>query len=266
MGMLRHERLSVVLDLIAQRGTITVGDLVESCGISAATARRDLDELASQQLIQRTRGGAVAHAVTYDLPLRYKSSRQPQHKRRIAEAAAQLVEPGSVIGLNGGTTTTEVAREIATVIDSSDDRGTDAHNSVTIVTNALNIANELAVRPKVKVVVVGGVLRPQSFEVIGPFARHVLNSVSIHTTFLGVDALDTRLGPSARHEGEAQINQAMVEHSERVVVVADSTKLGERAFCRICSLDQVDILITDDGADPELAAAFTEQGIDVRLV
>jgi DeoR family transcriptional regulator of aga operon len=160
--MLRHERLSAVLELVAQRGSLRVEDVVDAFDISAATARRDLDDLATQQLITRTRGGAVAHTVTYDLPLRYKSSRQPDQKRRIAAAAATLIEPGAVIGLNGGTTNTEVARSLATRAGNSDSRSTLA--SVTVVTNALNIANELAVRPQVKMVVIGGVLRPQSFE------------------------------------------------------------------------------------------------------
>jgi DeoR family transcriptional regulator of aga operon len=234
--MLRHERLSAVLELVAQRGSLRVEDVVDTFDISAATARRDLDDLATQQLITRTRGGAVAHTVTYDLPLRYKSSRQPDQKRRIAAAAATLIEPGAVIGLNGGTTNTEVARSLATRAGTSDSRSTLA--SVTVVTNALNIANELAVRPQVKMVVIGGVLRPQSFELIGPFARHVLDGMSIDLTFLGVDAVSPRHGAAAVDEGEAQINRSMVERSRRVIVVADSSKLGRRAFCTICDLHQ----------------------------
>ncbi len=256
--MLRHERLSGVVELVANRGAVSVEDVVEAFEVSAATARRDLDDLAAQQLITRTRGGAVAHTVTYDLPLRYKASRQPDQKRRIAVAAAELVENGSIVGLNGGTTNTEVAREIATRVDQ-------AGAQVTVVTNALNIANELAVRPAMKIVVIGGVLRPQSFELIGPFARQVLDGVSIDTTFLGVDALSPEHGPAAAHEGEARINEIMVERSRRIVVVADSSKLGQRAFCTICGIDKVDVLVTDTGADPELVQAFTELGIAVTL-
>jgi len=260
--MLRYERLSGVLELVAQRGSLSVEDLAEAFDVSAATARRDLDDLAAQQLITRTRGGAVAHTVTYDLPLRYKSSRQPDQKRRIAAAAAELVETGSVVGLNGGTTNTEVARAIATRADIAGDNGA----SITVVTNALNIANELAVRPTMKIVVIGGVLRPQSFELIGPFARGVLEGVTIDTTFLGVDAISADHGPAAVHEGEAQINQTMVERSRRVIVVADSSKLGQRAFCTICDLDRVEVLITDDGAEPDLLAGFTTRGVQVRTV
>ena len=262
--MLRHERLSAVLELVAQRGSLRVEDVVDAFAISAATARRDLDDLATQQLITRTRGGAVAHTVTYDLPLRYKSSRQPDQKRRIAAAAATLIEPGAVIGLNGGTTNTEVARSLATRAGNSDPRSTLA--SVTVVTNALNIANELAVRPQVKMVVIGGVLRPQSFELIGPFARHVLDGMSIDLTFLGVDAVSPRHGAAAVDEGEAQINRSMVERSRRVIVVADSSKLDRRAFCTICDLHQIDGLITDCDAQPDVVTQFVAAGVDVTQV
>ena len=103
--MLRHERLNAVLDLLVARGSLSVEDIADVLGVSASTVRRDLDDLASQQLIARTRGGAAAHVVTYDLPLRYKSVRHPDEKRRIAAAAAAHVPPGAVVGINGGTTT-----------------------------------------------------------------------------------------------------------------------------------------------------------------
>ncbi len=263
--MLRHERLSAILELVAQRGSLSVEDLVESFTVSAATARRDLDDLAGQQLITRTRGGAVAHTVTYDLPLRYKSSRSPDQKRRIAAAASALPETGDVVGLNGGTTNTEVARSLAIRADLNGNTSTTLA-SLTVVTNALNIANELAVRPQLKVVVVGGVLRPQSFELIGPFAREVLAGVTIDLTFLGVDALSATHGAAAVHEGEAQINRMMVERSRRVVVVADSSKLEQRAFCTICEATRVDVLITGKEASEELVAPFLEVGMDVRQV
>src|SRR6266568_6524142 len=112
--MLRHERLTAVLQLLAARGTLSVDDIAAEFAISPATVRRDLDDLASQQLVARTRGGAVAQSVTYDLPLRYKSVRRPAEKRRIALAAAELVQLGAVVGLNGGTTNSEVARSLAT--------------------------------------------------------------------------------------------------------------------------------------------------------
>src|SRR5690606_20452970 len=111
--MKRHERLSAVLQMLAERGSLSVDEAVSDLGISPATVRRDFDHLAKQQLLTRTRGGAVATTVSYDLPLRYKVGRQAAEKERIAQAIAALLTPGSVVGLNGGTTLTQVARAVA---------------------------------------------------------------------------------------------------------------------------------------------------------
>ncbi len=258
----RHERLNATLDFLVSRGSRTVEEIAEHFDVSVATVRRDLDELAHQQLVARTRGGAVAQSVSYDLPLRYKQVRRAEEKTRIALAAARLVSPGAVVGMNGGTTNTEVARVLATQVD-TDSAGADPV-ALTVVTNALNIANELTVRPHVKIVVVGGVARPRSYELIGPLANRFVEDLTLDVMFLGVDALSVEDGAAAAHEGEAQINAGMVARSRRVVAVADSSKLGTRAFCKICDADQIDILITDSGADPDLLAAFTAAGVEVQ--
>ena len=109
----RYRRWNELLELLATAGQLQVEDAAAALGVSAATVRRDLDELARQQMLTRIRGGAVAQGVTYDLPLRYKSERHPSEKQRIAAVAAGLVRPGQIAGLNGGTTTTEVARALA---------------------------------------------------------------------------------------------------------------------------------------------------------
>ncbi|MFK4274408.1 DeoR/GlpR family DNA-binding transcription regulator, partial [Streptomyces milbemycinicus] len=237
--MKRPERWNALLDLLARDGKIDVEEAAAELAVSAATIRRDLDELAQQQMLTRTRGGAVAHNLSYDLPLRYKSARRASEKQRIATAAARLAEPGAIVGLNGGTTTTEVARAISIRGDLSAPGGGPA---VTVVTNALNIASELAVRPQVKIVLTGGVARPQSFELMGPLATGVLDQVSLDLAILGVDALDTTQGATAHHEGEASINHLMAGRAARVVVVADSSKLGRRAFARICAVGGIVVL------------------------
>jgi DeoR family transcriptional regulator of aga operon len=252
----RYERLTALLELLAERGRIEVDDIAEELSVSAATIRRDLDHLAEQQLLTRTRGGAVAHAVSYDLPLRYKTTRHADAKLRIARAAAALVDKAAVVGLNGGTTATEVARALAARSDLD----------LTIVTNALNIANELAVRQQIKLVVTGGVVRPQSYELIGPLARLIPEELTLDVTFLGVEQLDPTLGASARNEGEAAINRLLAERSTRVVAIADSSKLGGSAFVRICPIEEIHGLITDSDADEAVVNEFRDHGIDVQLV
>ncbi|MGK4582460.1 DeoR/GlpR family DNA-binding transcription regulator [Kitasatospora sp. HPMI-4] len=264
--MSRYERWNALLELLAEQGKLEVEEAAEALEVSAATIRRDLDQLARQQMVTRTRGGAVAHNVSYDLPLRYKTARNADAKQRIGAAVAGLIAVGEVVGLNGGTTTTEVARALAVRPDLAERPEGGPGQSVTIVTNALNIAAELAVRPQVKIVLTGGVARPQSYELIGPLAGLVLNELTLDVTVLGVDALDAEQGATAHHEGEASVNRLLAERARRVVVAADSSKLGHRAFARICGVDRIGTLVTDEGVDPELAAAFTEAGVRVIAV
>jgi DeoR family transcriptional regulator, aga operon transcriptional repressor len=256
----RYQRWNALLDLMPADGQLTVAGAAQALGVSQATIRRDLDQLARQQLVTRTRGGAIAGHVSYDLPLRYKTARHAPEKLRIGRAAAALVAPGATVALNGGTTTSEVARALATRPDLQDGTGAAA---ITVVTNAMNIANELAIRPNVKIVMTGGVTRGQSYELIGPFATLVLAQLSLDWAILGVDGLDPRAGASAHHEGEASINHLMASRADQVMIVADRSKLGQRAFARVCGAEEIDVIITDRDAAPESLTAFTERGIRV---
>lgn len=259
----RHERLSALLELLAEGGKLDVETVAEQLSVSSATIRRDLDHLAGQQLLTRTRGGAVTNNVAYDLPLRYKTARHAAEKERIGRAAAVLADRGYVVGLNGGTTTTEVARSLALRADLTDAGG---ERSLTIVTNALNIASELAVRPHVKIVVTGGVARPQSFELTGPLGTRILDEITMDMVFLGVDALDPGQGALAHNEGEASINRLMAARAKRVVVVADSSKLGQHAFAQICPITTVHTLITDTGVTTDTVRRFEAAGVSVKVV
>ncbi|MEU6949743.1 DeoR/GlpR family DNA-binding transcription regulator [Streptomyces sp. NPDC046332] len=264
--MSKHERWNTLLELLASTGRLEVEEAAATLDVSPATIRRDLDELAEQRLLVRTRGGAVPHGVSYELPLRYKSSRHASEKQRIAAAVADLVHEGEVLGLNGGTTTTEVARALALRFGGGrpEAPGTAHAPALTVVTNALNIAGELAVRPQIKIVVSGGVARAQTYELVGPLAAGVLNEVVLDVVVLGVDGIDPELGIMAHHEDEAGISRLFAERASRVVVVTDSSKMGRRAFARICGLDRVDVLVTDAAVPAEAVRRLTDA--DVRVV
>jgi DeoR family transcriptional regulator of aga operon len=244
----------------AEDGRLSIGQVVEALDVSAATVRRDFDELANQQLLTRIRGGAVANGVSYDLPLRYKTARHPSEKHWIAEAAARLVEAGQVVGLNGGTTTTEVGRALAVRSRVVSER---REPFLTVVTNAVNIANELTLHPMLKVVVLGGVARPQSYELIGPLATTLLKDMTLDVAILGVDAIDAGTGASAHHEGEASINQLMGTRAKKVFVVADGSKVGRAAFARILPIQRVDAVITDTTAPSEAVRDIEAAGCRV---
>ncbi len=261
--MTRYRRLNDLLEMLAADGQLMVEQAAAVLGVSAATVRRDFDDLAAQQMLTRIRGGAVARGVTYDLPLRYKTERHPTEKHKIAAVAAAMVRPGQVVGLNGGTTTTEVARALAVRADLQS--GDPLAPALTVVSNALNIAAELAVRQHIKIVVTGGVARPQSYELTGPLATGVLEQVTLDVAILGVDGIDATGGATAHHEGEASINRLMTQRADRVIVAADSSKAGRRAFARICAADEVDVLVTDAGIDQVQSDLLADAGVGVVL-
>lgn len=263
--MQRHERWSTLLEILGTDGRIDIDDAAERLAVSTATIRRDLDELAQQDVLVRTRGGAMPHSVAYELPLRYKASQRAEEKQSIARAVARLVAPGAVVAMNGGTTSTEVARALATRSDSAERANHSGDPAITIVTNALNIAHEMAVRPQVKLVLTGGVCRPQSYELIGPLAAPVLEQITLDVAILGVNAISVDTGACANHEGEAAINQLMARRARQVIVIADSTKLGRHAFARICPIGDVDVVVTDDQADTRQVADLTDAGVRVIL-
>jgi DeoR family transcriptional regulator, aga operon transcriptional repressor len=250
----KADRFGHILERLADTGSVTVATLAGELGVSEATVRRDLRALDEQRLLERSHGGAVSHGTVYELPVRYRGGHARAEKQRIAREAAARVSDGEAVALTGGTTTTEVARRLA------------ARDGLTVVTNALNIAAELAVRPGVKLVVTGGVARSASYELVGPLADGTLRALNVDTAFVGVDGIDAESGLSTRNETEAATNLALIERSRRVVVVADATKLARVAFATICPLGAVDELITDDGADPAELARLRAAGLHVTAV
>jgi len=252
--MRRADRLGRILDDLAGNGSVSVTDIAANLEVSPATIRRDLQLLESQRLLSRTHGGAVAHGVLYELPLRYKVARYQREKVLIAHEAASRVDDGAAVGLTGGTTTTEVARTLA------------ERHHLTVVTNALNIASELAVRPNLKLVVTGGVARDKSYELVGPIAEQSLAGLNLDLVFIGADGVDPIAGLTTHHAMEAHTDRALIERAQRVIVVADSSKIGRVAFARICELERIHELITDTGAPATLLEEISQAGVVVTIV
>jgi DeoR family transcriptional regulator of aga operon len=248
------ERLSAILSDLSTDGSVEVAELASRFAVSAATIRRDLELLEEQRLLARTHGGAVTMGVLYELPLRYKGARHHDEKRRIAMAAAASIADGMSVGLTGGTTCTELARELV-------DR-----ERLTVVTNALNIASELAVRPNLKLVVTGGTARPESYELVGPLAEQSLSGLHLDLVVIGVDGIDAQAGCTTHHEVEAHTDLALIERAERVIVVADSSKIGSVAFAQICPVERIDVLITDRGANVRALRALRDVGVTIETV
>ena len=251
----RADRVSAILERLAVDGSVNVGDLARSFGVSAATLRRDLQMLEDQKLLQRTHGGALAQDVAYELPVRYRSGQQRSQKQQIARTAVSRVpyEP-VVVGLTGGTTTSEVARLLA------------ERSGLTVVTNALNIAAELAMRPRVKLVVTGGVARPESYELVGPLAEQTLLGLNMEVAVVGVDGIDAEGGLTTHDEVEGHTNATMIRRAKRVIVVADGSKVGRVHLAGICPVAAIAELVTDSTADPQALEALRAAGVTVHVV
>jgi len=260
----RAERWETVLSLLADRRRLTVSGTAEELGISESTVRRDFEKLARRQLAVRTHGGVIATDVAYDLPQRYRSAGSAQDGRQsIAARAAELVRPGTVVGFNGGTTTTLVARTLGQRADLVS-RTTEP--SFTVVSSALNIATEMVLRPHVRTVSLGGVVRAQSYELTGPLAMSLARQVWLDLLIIGVIGVDTAAGATCDDESEAATTNVLVEQSRRTVVVGTAAKLGARGFATICPLSAISTVITESGADPSRVAELRSAGVEVDLV
>jgi len=259
--MKRPERLNAILDLLAESTQVEVEDIVNKLEVSPATARRDLDHLAAQRLLTRTRGGATSETVAYDLPKRYSKDQQAAKKRAIAHAASDLIPRGAVIGLCGGTTSTAIASVLATRRDLMEPSN---KPTLTVVTNAINIASQLAVRPNIKIMVTGGILSPRSYELVGPYATSILQQVALDFAFVGVNGLDPEIGPTVNDEGEAAVNSLLARRAGQAYIVADSSKIGVRSFATMSGYTFGN-LITDDGITVEQRQEFEARGTNVIL-
>ncbi|HEX8404150.1 MAG TPA: DeoR/GlpR family DNA-binding transcription regulator [Duganella sp.] len=255
-NMLVEERRRHIRELVAERGRVTVDELVAMFDISQVTVRSDLNALAEIGAVVRTRGGALAQRANEDLPIGVKQTLRRAEKMRIAEAAVQLIGEGQTIVLDSGTTTAEIAKRI---------RGLKLQ-SVNVITNALNIAVLLAGAPHVTLIMLGGVLRPSSYSLGGPQAEAALQGLHADILFLGFDGLDPEIGVMTPHLLEARLNSRMLEIARSVVAVGDSSKIGRRSLSVIARIEQVDRIITDAGAAPDMVEALRARGAQVVLV
>ena len=252
--LLTEQRRRRVLDLVDQDGQATVADIAKRFSISAVTARGDLDTLASIGAVVRSHGGAVRRLeAAQDYPLRTKEAIHREEKVRIGRAAAELIKAGETVILDSGTTTAEIARHLKLA----------KIQSVTVITNALNIAAELMDAPGISLIMIGGLMRPVSCSFVGPQAEAMMNEVHADRLFLAVDGFDLENGPSTPDVLEAQLNNVMIRSAREVNVVADFSKLGRRSVSKIGPFESIKRLITDTRATSEFTGALRAKGIEV---
>ena len=251
----RADRMLAVLKAVNARGTVALTDLATELRVSAATLRRDLADMEDQGLLIRTHGGARPHEVHGEVPVHLRDLEARDAKHRIALRAAELIPVGPyAVAITGGTTTAEIAKALS------------RRTQLTIITNALTIALELAARPTTKVILTGGVVRSTSFEAVGVLAENTFKAVNVGTAILGVDGMSADGGATTHDEVEARTNRAMVDHAQTVMVVTDGSKIGRVTLAQMAAIDQIDVLVTDISADPVELDRIRDTGITVHVV
>ncbi len=253
--LLTQERRREVVRLLESDGRVVVADLVRRFGVSAVTVRGDLKELARAGVLVRSHGGAVRpESGAPDYPIALKASRRRREKAAIAKQAVKLIEPRQTVILDSGTTTAALTLEIKA-----------RRLPLTVITNALNLANELALSAEITLIFLGGVLRPMSSSMVGPQAERALRGLTADHVFLGVDGLDLKDGLCTPDLLEARLNQIMMDVSRQATALADSSKLGRRSLAVIAPVEKLDRLITDRQADPAMIAEIRARDVDVIL-
>jgi DeoR family transcriptional regulator of aga operon len=250
-----EERRSRISEIIETRERATVPELAARFGVSAVTIRSDLDALARAGGVIRSHGGALRREEAEDVPVVLKQTLHPEEKERIAEAAARLIRDGETIILDSGSTTARIASRIGSL----------RLNSLTVITNALNIAVALSELSNIRLIMIGGLYRQVSASLVGPQAEQVLRGLHADRLFLGVDSLDPEIGLMTPDVLEAQLNALMIEVSQEVVAVADASKFHRRSLSVIAGVEKLNKLITDKSASREAVAALRARGVEVIL-
>lgn len=240
-----------ILTMLRTKGLINIPDLVNQFSCSEATVRRDLRILESEKKLIRTLGGAILEDIKTEIPFFKKQEYLVAQKMEIADKAVKLIEEGDVIGLTGGSTTYYIAQKVRNF------------KKLTVLTNAINIAYELAGVEGIQVIVTGGVLRSQSFELCGPMADTTLSKIIIQKMFVGADGASLQRGITTFNELEANTNRVMMDCAIRNYVVIDNTKFNTSSLFVIVNADQVEGIITDSGIDTNTLKQFRQSGVEI---
>lgn len=248
----RHQ---FIINKVTEEGRVYVTDLCKKLNVSTVTIRKDLNFLEEKNLLYRVHGGAT-HANPYatDRHVNEKEKLQSDEKNKIGIKAASLIEPNDSIIIASGTTALALAKHIK------------PSGTLTVITSAIQVAHELLNSDKVDVLMLGGPLRRTSASVIGPYASEVLNDFYCSKLFLGVDGIDSVFGCTTTNVLEAHLNRKMISVSQKIIVLADSSKFRKKGFGKICGIEDIDEIITDNGIPESVKAELEALGVKITIV
>ena len=251
--MLPAQRQARIVQRLQEDGFVEITELSLSLHADRSTIRRDLRELELRELVRRTRGGALAGPASgeKDIPYEVKRIENMGRKQAIGAYAATLISEAEAVLLDSGSTTFQIARALR------------KRHNISVVTNDLNVAMCLADSPGIQLVVTGGILLESVYTLVGPQTVAGLSGLHVDRAFLGADAIHHQAGITNVTFVEVEVKRAMIAAALEVVVVADSSKFEHRALAPVVGLDDVDMIITDDGLDPSIRDLY---GDAVRCV
>lgn len=252
--MLAAERQRAIVTFLQTEQVATVADLSQRLSVSANTIRRDLHALERSGRVTVVHGGVLSNEIREtEIPFPKRQVSGVNEKKLIGQRAAQLIADGDAIILDAGTTTHEIARALRCRAD------------LTVVTNALNVAQELAECAGIVTVVCGGIVRGRSNCLIGETAERAIGGWHVATAFISVGGVHLDAGLTNPNPFEAPIKQAMIRAATRVVLVATSDKFGRRSLAPFAPLSVVHTIVTDDGLPAEMGEAIRERGIELII-
>jgi DeoR family transcriptional regulator of aga operon len=246
-----------ILQKLSLHDQVFVNELSKEFVVSEVTIRNDLEKLESKNLLIRARGGAMStvQVVSQDLQSGEMHRLNMPEKAKIGKAAAKLIKDSDTVIIDSGTTTLEVVKNLAAAL-----------NNVAIISNALNIANQLVSSPNINLIIPGGMLRKNSVSLIGPLAEKSFKNFYVDKLFLGVDGFDTMHGISTTNIEKASLNQIMIDVARVVIVVTDSSKFLRKSLAFICKPDRIDTVITDSGILADDKKRLEDAGVHVIIV
>lgn len=249
------ERQKKMMEYIEANTSAQIHELAEKFHVSEATVRRDLDDLDHQGMLRRTHGGAmkVDKSASYESAYSERISLMMAEKHRIAERAARMVHAGDTVMISAGTTTYFIAQALSHL------------ENLTLITNDLYIASQIVLPHTSTLVVTGGTRRPGQQGLIGAVAERMLWNTHVDIAFVGADGVDPIGAVTTVSFEEVSVKRLMLNAAARSVIVADHTKFGRVAMARTCEFNEVSLLLTDQGLNPELLEKFRRINAEVEL-
>jgi DeoR family fructose operon transcriptional repressor len=252
--LFEEERKQKIADYVFEHKRASVQELTAYFNVSESTIRRDLKGLEEAKLLRRTHGGAVANGDdNAEPPFEDREDRYRSQKEAIARVAASIIREGDIVLLDSGTTTYYLAKRLKTF------------NKLTVVTNSLKVAQELAGHKGIELVLSGGTVREETLAMVGPLAQHAIGSVRVNKVFLAANGIDPHAGITTPNMIEAAVKRQMIQFAGQVVLLADHSKYGTISYAKVADLSEIDQCIMDDGISQAAVKEMESAGIDVTL-